>query len=225
MSGKGIVYILTNPCLDGWVKIGKSDKDDIQDRLDELNTPSNIPLSFRAYAIYRVENPFEVEKGIHNLIDTIDDSLRSIEQKENGRNRIREFFRISPEKAFEIFKQVADLRGDRESLQMIQPSEVEQKIDEIIQKKRSRLNLKEIEIPNGATLNFVNDEKITCVANIEENKLLYESKLYPLSGLAVKLLNEKCGWKVKSVAGGLYFKYKGETLNDIRNSMEITDDN
>jgi len=47
MSSKGIVYILTNPCLDGWVKIGMSDKDDIQDRLDELNTPSNmdIPLN------------------------------------------------------------------------------------------------------------------------------------------------------------------------------------
>jgi hypothetical protein len=23
--GKGIVYILTNPCLDGWVKIGMTD--------------------------------------------------------------------------------------------------------------------------------------------------------------------------------------------------------
>jgi uncharacterized protein CbrC (UPF0167 family) len=225
MSGKGIVYILTNPCLDGWVKIGMSDKDDIQDRLDELNNPSNIPLSFRAYALYHVENPLAVEKSIHNLIDTIDDTLRSIEQKDNGRSRIREFFKISPEKAFEIFKQIAQLRGDAESLQMIQPTEVEQKIDEIIQQKRPRLNLKEIGIPNGTTLNFVNDETITCVADIEKNKLLYEGNLYSLSALAIKLLNEKCGWSINSIAGGSYFKYKGETLNDIRNSKEISNEN
>ena len=26
---KGFVYILTNPCLDGWVKIGMTERDDI----------------------------------------------------------------------------------------------------------------------------------------------------------------------------------------------------
>ena len=41
MGSKGIVYILINPCLDGWVKIGMSDRDDIQDRLAELNNLSN----------------------------------------------------------------------------------------------------------------------------------------------------------------------------------------
>jgi hypothetical protein len=224
MNSKGIVYILTNPCLEGWVKIGMSDKDDIQDRLDELNTPSNIPLSFRAYATYQVENPLVVEKNIHNLIDTIDGSLRAIEQKENGRNRIREFFRISPEKAFEIFKQVAALRGDSEFLKMIEPNEEEQKIDNIIQQKRSRLSLKEIGIPSNATLNFVNDESITCVADITNNKLIYEGTSYSLSALAIKLLNEKCGWNIKSIAGGSYFKYNGETLNDIRNSMETANE-
>jgi hypothetical protein len=224
MSSKGIVYILTNPCLVGWVKIGMSERDDIQDRIAELNSPSNIPLSFRAYAVYHVENPLAVEKGIHNLIDTIDDTLRAIEQKDNGRNRKREFYKISPEKAFEIFKQVAEFRGDAEFLQMIEPTEVEQKIDEIMQQKRPRLNLKEIGIPNGATLNFVNDESITCVVDIEKNKVIFENIPYSLSALAIKLLNEKCGWNIKSIAGGSYFKYNGETLNDIRNNREFTDD-
>jgi hypothetical protein len=224
MSGKGIVYIFTNPCLVGWVKIGMSNKDDIQERLAELNSPSNIPLSFRAYAVYRVENPLAVEKGIHNLIDTIDDTLRSIEQKDNGRSRKREFYKISPEKAFEIFKQVAELRGDAESLRMIEPTKVEQKIDEIIQRRRPRLSLKEIGIPDGATLNFVNDETITCVADIERNKLTYEGISYSLAALAIKLLNEKCGWNISSIAGGSYFKYNGETLNDIRNSNEINNE-
>lgn len=48
----GFVYILTNPCLDGWVKIGMKERDDIERRLRELNSPTNIPLSYRCYATY-----------------------------------------------------------------------------------------------------------------------------------------------------------------------------
>lgn len=29
----GMVYILTNPCLDGWVKIGMTERNDIERRL------------------------------------------------------------------------------------------------------------------------------------------------------------------------------------------------
>lgn len=29
---KGIVYILTNPCLAGWVKIGMTERNDIESR-------------------------------------------------------------------------------------------------------------------------------------------------------------------------------------------------
>lgn len=33
---QGLVYILTNPCLDGWVKIGMTERNDIDRRLQEL---------------------------------------------------------------------------------------------------------------------------------------------------------------------------------------------
>jgi hypothetical protein len=49
---KGVVYIFTSPGLGGRVKIGKTDKDDIQERLTNLNKQTNIPLSFRPYALY-----------------------------------------------------------------------------------------------------------------------------------------------------------------------------
>ena len=104
---KGIVYILTNPCLDGWVKIGMTERDDIETRLRELNAPTNIPLSFRCYATYEVDKPLEVEKHIHSIIDRIDDSLHARETLENGRIREREFFKISPETAYGIFKDIA----------------------------------------------------------------------------------------------------------------------
>ena len=103
---KGIVYILINPCLDGWVKIGMTERNDIDRRLKELNTPTNLPLSYRCYATYEVEQPLEVEKRIHSIIDRIDDTLHAREQLENGRIREREFFKISPETAYGIFKDI-----------------------------------------------------------------------------------------------------------------------
>jgi hypothetical protein len=211
---------LVNPCLEGWVKIGMSDRNDIKSRLAELNNPANIPLSFRAYALYHVDKPLTVEKSIHKIIDTIDPELRSREKIETGRERVREFFRISPVMAFDIFKEVANLRGDVESLELIEPSADEQEQEAIIQQRRPNLNLKDIGIPDGAGLSFVNDETITCTVDCAHNKLIYEDKPYSISALAIKLLNEKCNWHIKSVAGALYFKYMGQTLSDIRDSQD-----
>ncbi|MCH5256024.1 MAG: GIY-YIG nuclease family protein [Lachnospiraceae bacterium] len=70
----GLVYILTNPCLDGWVKIGMTQRNDIERRLQELNSPTNILLSYRCYATYEVDNPAEVEKRIHSIIDRIENA-------------------------------------------------------------------------------------------------------------------------------------------------------
>ena len=75
-EAKGIVYILTNPSLDGWVKIGMSARNNIEERLAELNRPANIPLSYRAYAVYEADKPQEVEKHIHNLFDIINEGLQ-----------------------------------------------------------------------------------------------------------------------------------------------------
>lgn len=113
---------MTNPCLDGWVKIGMTERDDIEDRLKELNTPTNIPLSFRCYATYEVEDPLQVEKRIHNIIDRIDNSLHARETLDNGRIREREFFKISPETAYGLFIDIANLRGDLDNLKLYAPT-------------------------------------------------------------------------------------------------------
>jgi hypothetical protein len=216
LSDKGIVYILVNPCLDGWIKIGMSEKNNIKDRLSELNTPANMPLSFRVYAIYHADNPIAIEKGIHEIIDTINFDLRAREKVDSGRERVREFFRMSPVAALDIFKSVAKIRGDTDVIELIEPTEDEQEQEAIVQQRRPNLNLRDIGVVDGSELIFVNDESIICKADCENNKLIYEEKAYSISGLAIKLLNEKCNWNVKSVAGALYFKYMGQTLSDIR---------
>ena len=222
----GIVYILTNPSLDGWIKIGMSTRNDINKRLAELNRPVNIPLAYRAYAIYEVENPEEVEKHIHNLFDQIDESLHARETLASGRIRQREFFHISPEKAYSVFKSVAKLRGDEKFLKPVDLSDEQSEEEEIAEQTARRPSFKfsMLNIPIGSELKFIYDEDIICISKDNKRTVEYEGKDYSLSGLASYLLMTKHDWKIgTNVAGPRYFTYQGKTLSDIRNAQERGD--
>jgi len=55
----------------------------------------------------------------------------------------------------------------------------------------------------------------------KDNKLLYQGNEYTITGLALKLLVEKRGWREDAaVAGPKYFTYQGNTLADLRNAQE-----
>lgn len=191
----GAVYILTNPCLDGWVKIGMAERSDIEQRLHELNSPPNIPLSYRCYAVYEVENPLEVEKHIHSIIDRIDDSLHAREQLENGRIREREFFKISPETAYGIFKDIALLRNDVEKLKLYTPTQRESQEQELAESKtlRTRSSFKLLNIPIGASIAFLYDNSISAKVYDDKNQVEFEGVQYSVTGLAKKILVEKYG--------------------------------
>ncbi|WP_462134311.1 GIY-YIG nuclease family protein [Slackia piriformis] len=216
---KGIVYILTNPCLDGWVKIGMSTRNDINRRLDELNRPSNIPLMFRAYAVYEVADPEMVERQIHGLIDLVDDSLHARETTASGKIREREFFSISPERAYGIFKRVAALRGDSDCLKLIDATEEQLKEDELAEssKRRPPFRFSMVDIPVGSTLVFVPDETKTCVVVDSKNHVrIPDGETTTMSRLAARLL----GRPNYSFQGPKYFSYEGEVLSDRRNRFE-----
>lgn len=220
---RGLVYILTNPCLDGWVKIGMTDSNDIDNRLRQLNAPTNLPLSFRCYATYEVDDPGMVEKRIHNLIDGIDETLRATEQLDNGRLRKREFFRISPETAYNIILNIAMLRGDVDKLKIVAPTK-KQAQEEMIadsRSKRSNNSFKLLNILVGDKITFLFDEN--CVAEVydDKNSVKYEDDIFSVSSLACKLLREKRNWSnTTQVNGWRYFVKDGVTLNEMRNRMD-----
>ena len=84
----GVIYVLTNPSFPEYVKIGYAD--DIDARLSQLNRSECIPFAFRVYATYEVSNRL-VDLKLHNLIDQLNPTLRSIETF-NGKQRKREFY-------------------------------------------------------------------------------------------------------------------------------------
>jgi len=224
---KGLVYILTNPSLDGWVKIGMTERNDIERRLAELNAPPNIPLSYRCYAAYEVENPREVEQHVHRIIDMIDDSLHARELLDNGRIREREFFKISPETAYSIFREIAGLRADAHMLKLYTPTAAQSREQEIAESRTRRSNnsFKLLGIDVGEKIFFLYDDSITAEVSNNKNGVRFDGEEYTVSGLAKKILIEKFGWSENlHVNGWMYFTRDGKSLSDLRERAETGED-
>ena len=81
-----IVYVLTNPAMPGIVKMGMTDKPDVQRRMGDLYT-TGVPLPFDCVIAREIEDreAAEIERALHTAF---------------GPNRInpsREFFQVGPE--------------------------------------------------------------------------------------------------------------------------------
>jgi|LSQX01.1.fsa_nt_gb hypothetical protein len=222
----GLVYILVNPCLPGWVKIGMTENDDIEERLSRLNAPANIPLSFRCYATYKTEKPGEVENCIHKIIDTIDNSLRAREELESGKKREREFFQILPEAAYEVFEIISKLRGDKEEnlkMHKLTSTEIEEKQigqEAISQARRKRNTFSSLGIPVGSTIVFKLDNSVTAKVVDDVNRVEFEGETYSVTALAYKLLTERQGRpEDTSINGWMYFSKDGKILNELREDI------
>ena len=186
---EGVVYVLINEAMPDLVKIGKANLP-VGKRIKELFTTS-VPLPFECFHASKVQDMDFVEKQLH---DAFHDSR--VHPK-------REFFRISPERvqAALLLAQVEDATPADDVL--------EDTDDKLALSKarafRPPFNFRMVDIPNGATLQFVKNAEIT------------------LSGAALILLRE-IGHKSETAQGPLYWIYEGETLDERRRRMEEADD-
>lgn len=80
----GIIYVLSNPCMPGIVKIGQTSRNNIRNRLSELFS-TGVPLPFKCELAFEVEDEAAVERALHDVLDR----LRV--------NRNREFFKVEPD--------------------------------------------------------------------------------------------------------------------------------
>lgn len=207
----GAIYIMVNPAFPNLVKIGYAD--DVQKRLKTFNNNSGLPDPFHCYAIYKVKKRLEDLK-LHNLIDTLDSSLRH--------SKNREFYEMDCDKAYEILNAIAQINGSEDQL-ILNPFAdsyisglCKEEIDKNSQhSKASKLTFEMIHIPIGSALIYVKDINIKCVTVDLINKVEYNGKIYSISKLAKKLLN------ISAAQGGKYFTYNGEVLTDIRNRLGV----
>ena len=217
MDKAGVIYILTNPSFPEYVKIGYAD--DIDKRLQQLNRSECIPFAFRVYATYEVSSRLSDLK-IHSIIDKLNPHLRSIENF-NGKQRVREFYAMSPEDAYSILEAIAEIHGRTDKLKLVamdeeqkQAEETAQEIDAEHKERLAPFRFSLCNIQPGEVIEYCNNPEIRCTV-VDDKQVEYQGQKYSLSALAQLLSGSK--W---SVAGPRYFKYKGEWLNDIRHRLE-----
>lgn len=217
-DSKGVIYILTNPSFPEYVKIGYTE--DIEKRLIRLNKSECTPFAFRVYATYEVESRLS-DKKVHEIIDKLSPELRSVDNY-GGKKRVREFYAMSAEDAYEILEAIAEINGRTDKLKKMKLSkeekEDEEKADEIeteIQDKAENFSFTKCQIPIGATLEYINDSSITCTV-VSDRKVQYNNKEMYLTGLAKILLGKRIG-----ICGPRYFTYKGERLDEIRHRLKV----
>lgn len=184
------VYILTNPAMPEWIKIGKAKN--IKSRLKGLNCTS-VPLPFFCYAYLKVpaDSVFLVESNIHKLIGFSND-------------KEKEFFRMSPEKAYNYFEIVKSFNP---TFELVKFPDLETKAEK---KKRSSTTFGLLGIPVGAVLAFSPDRSVTCTVENDKNSVMYKNEKTTLSAIA-------CDLTKNSVNGFDFFvwpdsEYPDETL-------------
>jgi hypothetical protein len=215
-SNRGYVYILTNPSFkDDWVKIGKSSRE-VNVRSKELDNTA-VPLPFSIFATLKTSKYNEAEKFIHKMIDMVAPDIRI--------RKGREFFNITPIKAYEILKLCAEQYDDavvdvydEELLVEIGTSDTGGKNKPVV--RADRLTFEMIGIPIGTELTFYNDENIT-VTVVDKNNTVRIDDLEMSLSAAARYINEKLGTvnQSGSYQGAIWFKYKDESLNAIRKRL------
>ena len=214
----GVIYILTNPSFPEYVKIGYAD--DIDKRLKQLNRSECIPFAFRVYATYEVSSRLSDLK-IHSIIDKLNPNLRSVESF-NGKQRVREFYAMSPEDAYSILEAIAEIHGCSDKLKIAALSEEErtaeqtaQEIDTESTERAANFSFGKCQIPIGAKIEYYDNPNITATV-VDDRNVEYNGETMSLTALAKLLSGKKY-----SIAGPKFFKYKGEWLNDIRHGLGV----
>ena len=213
---KGVIYILTNPSFPEYVKIGYAN--DLASRLKQLNRSETIPFAFRAYATYDVDHRL-TDKELHNLIDSLNPDLRSVETF-NGKTRTKEFFAMSPESAYAILEAIAKISGTTDRLHRVTPTgdalKDEETAAEIAKEaRRGPFRFSMAGIPTGAKIAYVEDPGIVAEV-VDDRHIRYNDEVTSLSRLAQDLKGFD-----HPVQGTLWFTYEGKVLNDIRNEMGL----
>ena len=199
----GIVYLLTNPCMPGIVKIGKTSRTDLQNRMKELYT-TGVPVPFECVYACRIKlaHMDKLESTLHNAFEPY------------RVNKNREFFSIKPEQAIAFMKFVDNIQDvtSEVSAEIANDLTTDDTIAMAkIRKKRPSLNFYEMKLHDGDVLTFVQDESkkvVICGAK----KVLWEGKETSLTSITQTLLD-----RTYSVQPTQYWKYGDKNLSDIYN--------
>ena len=194
-AATGIVYVLTNPAMEGYIKIGKTQGDSeqaVRARMRQLDV-TGVPRAFTCEYAAVVDDYETVEKALHTGF---------------GENRVRpnrEFFEGIP--PFRV-KALLKLHTKKD----VTPDSPENPAQDEVERPPRAENFRfpMARVPLAATLLWADDPNITCTVDNDKNRVEYQGTRYTLSGLAKELRGGVAS------QGSLYWLYEGETLQERR---------
>ena len=197
----GIVYLLSNPCMPGLVKIGMTKQEDLEKRMKELYT-TGVPVAFKCEFACRVNNRdcAKIEKALHTAFEP------------QRINKNREFFKINVEQAraiLELFHHTDVTEDVSEEIEN-DLTEEDKVASSKAQAKRPPLNYYEMGIHQGDILKWKDDPSIT-VKVISDRKVSYNGEEVSISALSAQLK----GYKVKHIQPTPHWLYEDRLLSEI----------
>lgn len=209
----GIVYVLTNQGMPGYVKIGRTIN--LPDRLSVLNAKSAVPHPFVVHYAVEVEDAKGAESLLHDAFDDYRVSPK------------REFFEVKPARVAAalgltlINGRVVDenhiVANGKDDTTPDTTGMTEDEIETHEKRARRRANFqfKDLGIPVGAVLTFSRNSEVTAKVVDDKNKVEFRGERTTLSRAAtIQLGGTTC------VNGVYYWEYQGEILDDIRTRKE-----
>lgn len=212
---KGSIYILSNRGFPNLSKVGYSD--DAVRRVEQINRSSTIPYLYKLYASYDVVERL-TDLIFHELLLIINPGLRISDDMDSGRFRNTEFFDISPEKVFKVFKSIAIMTGTKDRLKRYDEEGNEIDViwgDEVLEEtqRRGPFTFSSVNINSGEIITFVPDSSITATV-VDDKHIQLGDTVTSLSGAAKSILHKN------ALQGPKYWTYKGKVLDDIRTEKE-----
>ncbi len=191
----GIVYVLSNPAFDNYVKVGRTI--DLEQRLKQLDNTS-VPLPFRCVFAIEVDDEIAVEKLVHQAFADV--RVRST----------REFFEIDAQRVISALKLTngkdvtpkEDIAEDEESIEALERTVA----------KRKSYSFSDAHVNVGDVLTYSKDDAVTATV-VADKKVEFEGEIVSLSKAALTLLHRE-GYKWKQANGWAFWMKDGETLGE-----------
>lgn len=196
----GIVYVLTNPVMPGIVKIGMTQRKDMEGRLKELYT-TGVPVPFDCQYACKVpkEECLKIEHALHQAF-----APQRI-------NENREFFKLETGQVISILQlfnhedATEEVRTELEN----DLTDADREASNRIRVKRPKLNFEDMGVPVGAKLVFRDNLEIQ-VEVVDNRHVKYLDEITTLTPITMKILNRNT-----AIQPTPYWLYKDRNLMDI----------
>lgn len=206
-SKEGIVYVLSNPAMPDILKIGRTSRSTVDERMRELYNTS-VPFQFVCEYACAAKNCVDLEKALHAAF------------AQQRLNPNREFFRIGLEQVLPLLCYLSELHqatnrtAEVDRVLKLHETAADAAARDRYIARRPRMNFHEMGLADGALLTFTgpSSPEPTVATVCDAHKVLYNGEVTYLTPLTQQLLGLPY-----AVAPARFWSHNGKSLDDLYN--------